>query len=345
MTADAAKKVCSNGTCEYESTGKCVEGTALEECSYLRVAQTEQEDTEEPSSVLDDISEEVDSGDHIIYDAEPLSVEQASSHMKERTTKIITMIGPAEAGKTSIIAEVYDAFQYQAYKQILFAGSKTLVGLEKICHKVRGTSRGGDLYQKRTDLKEHPVFYHLSIKVLHSDQRDLLISDRSGETYREILDQPEQARTCVELTRAHIVNLLVDGIRISEDMERASATSEAYQLVQSIIHCGIISMKPRLNVVLTKLDHVDKSKNKDKAREEFERLFRRVSDVAEGHFKEIRAFHVAARPHSSMYPKGYGVEDLVLDWLNPETMTLPYVVVRGGKNRSFDMIPSSLEQM
>ena len=185
MTADAAKKVCSNGACEYESTGKCVEGTALEECSYLGVAQTEQEDTEEPSSVVDDISEEADSGDHIIYDAEPLSVEQASAHMKERTTKIITMIGPAEAGKTSIIAEVYDAFQYQAYKQLRFAGSRTLVGLEKICHKVRGTSRGGDLYQKRTDLKEHPVFYQLSINVLDSHQRDLLISDRSGETYRE----------------------------------------------------------------------------------------------------------------------------------------------------------------
>ena len=149
----------------------------------------------------------------------------------------------------------------------------------------------------------------------------------------------------MELTRAHIVNLLVDGIRISEDIERASATSEAYQLVQSLIHCGIISTKPRLNVVLTKLDHLDKSKNKDTAREEFERLFRRVSNVAEGHFKEIQAFHVAARPHSSMYPKGYGVEDLVLDWLNPETMTLPFVGVRGSKNRSFDMIPSSLEQM
>lgn len=345
MTSDAVKKVCSNSACAYESTGKCVEGTALEECSYLGGAQTEQEEIEEQSEILDDASEEVDGGDYIIYDAEPLSVMQASYHMKERTTKIITMIGPAEAGKTSIIAEVYDAFQYQAYKQIVFAGSRTLVGLERICHKVRGTSRGGDLYEKRTDMTEHPVFYHLSIRVKDSHQRDLLISDRSGETYREILDRPDQAKTCVELTRAHIVNLLVDGIRISEDMERASATSEAYQLIQSLIHCDIVSMKPRLNVVLTKLDHVDESKNKGQAREEFERLFRRIRDVAVGHFRDIRAFHVAARPHSSKYPKGYGVEDLVLDWLNPESMALPYIGVRGGTNRSFEMIPSSVEQM
>ena len=344
MNADAPRKVCSNGACEYKSTGKCVEGTALEECSYLGGDQTEQNDAEEPSSVVDDISKEADSGDHSIYDAEPLSVEQASSHMKERTTKIITMIGPAEAGKTSIIAEVYDAFQYQAYKRLRFAGSRTLVGFERICHKVRGTSRAGDLYQKRTDLKEQPVFYHLCINVLDSYQRDLLISDRSGETYREILDQPEQAKTCLELTRAHIVNLLVDGIRLSDDVERASATSEAYQLVQSLIHCGVTVSRPRLNVVLTKLDHLDESENKDAAREEFERLFRRVSNVAEGHFKEIQAFHVAARPHSCMYPKGHGVEALVLDWLIPEPMSFPFVGVPETKNRSFEMIPSSLEQ-
>ena len=345
MTPDSGKKVCSNIACEYESTGKCVEGTALEECSYLGVAQTEQEDTEKLPSVADDVSEEVVSDDHMIYDAEPLSVVQASSHMKERTTKIITMLGPAEAGKTSIIAEVYDAFQYQAYEQILFAGSKTLAGLERICHKVRGSSRGGDLYEKRTDMTEDPVFYHLSIKVIDSEHLDLLISDRSGETYREILDRPGQAKTCVELTRAHIVNLLVDGIRLSDDMERASTTSEVYQLIQALIHCDIVRMKPRLNVVLTKLDHVDDSRNKDQARKEFERLFRRVSDVAEDHFREIRAFRVAARPHSSTYPKGYGVEDLVLDWLNPDSIAMPYIRIRGGTSRSFDVIPSSLEQM
>ena len=141
---------------------------------------------------------------------DPLSVSAASEMLKAGGASLVVLVGQAEAGKTSLIAEVYDAFQYDAYLSLSFRGSLTLTGFEKICHKVRGASRGSDLSQERTDVTTDPVFYHLALCADKDLPKNVLIADRSGERYREALDRPSLILECVELRRATVLNLLVD---------------------------------------------------------------------------------------------------------------------------------------
>ena len=146
--------------------------------------------------------------------AETLSVSEASALLKFRRSSFVALLGQAEAGKTSLIAEAYDAFQYGNYRTLNFSGSRTLMAFERICHKVRASSKASDLSQERTDITDAPTFYHLAVNDIDQKLSEILIADRSGETYREIMDRPQSATDCLELVRATVLNLLVDGARL-----------------------------------------------------------------------------------------------------------------------------------
>ena len=99
----------------------------------------------------------------MVTSGEPLSVADGSAMLKSGRVSVVALVGQAEAGKTSLIGEVYDAFQYGSYETLSFAGSRTLIGFEKICHKIRATSRGHNLLEERTDVTSDPVLFHLLV--------------------------------------------------------------------------------------------------------------------------------------------------------------------------------------
>lgn len=345
MSEELNGTVCSNEACQYSEIGQCVEGNPLSECPYLGTGE------EPPGEPFDEI---VGSGDSeketepallMIARGDPLSVSGASEMLRAGGASVVALVGQAEAGKTSLIAEVYDAFQYGAYLSLSFRGSLTLIGFEKICHKVRGASRASDLSQERTDVATDPVFYHLALCADKDLPKNVLIADRSGERYREALDRPKLVLKCVELCRATVLNLLVDGARLCDMAERATVATECHHFMQAMVLSSLVHRGMRLNVVLTKLDQVDASTHKkDRAHADYERIVERIRMDAESHGVPVRSFKIAARPHNDLYRKGYGVERLLLDWMKTDYGAAPYVPATYSATRSIELVPTSLER-
>lgn len=343
MDGEAATLVCTNDACKYSETGQCVEGNALDECPHLQNAADPDASISSNSDTLANSASSTEERLFRIGGGKTLSVPEASSLLKTAPAPIVSFLGQVEAGKTSLIAEVYDAFQYGNYTTLKFAGSLTLLAFEQICHKVRASSEATDQSQTRTDLTDDPIFYHLSLRGADCGLSEILIADRSGETYAELMDTPQRASECLELTRATVLNLLVDGARLCETAERAIVKTESVHLIQALVLSNTLPQKVRINIVLTKLDCVDKSPHGARAHSDFESIVEQVREQTRDRVNAIETFKIAARPQNELYRKGYGVEALIQNWITPTSVTIPYLPTPMPAMRSFDRLRSSLE--
>ena len=341
MIADTAIRVCANDACQYVATRKCVEGNPVEECPHLKAVDHRNDGIGDDAEIDTEVGAGPDTSVAYVTNGEPLTVADGSAVLKFGRASVVALVGQAEAGKTSLIGEVYDAFQYGAYEELTFAGSRTLIGFEKICHKIRATSRGHNLLEERTDVTSDPVLFHLSVARNHDETKDLLIADRSGETYRDMLDRPSLAMGCIELRRASVLNLLVDGARLTDPSERASVITECQQVMQTLVHSALVDEDRRINVVLTKLDEVDGSPEKRRCHLAFESIVDRVRSTIFGTSAKIGVYRIAARPRTELYAKGFGVEALVIDWLNDGFAATPYEGASYENSRAFEMVGQS----
>lgn len=348
MSANPETLSCSNEACQFAVTAQCVEGHELDECPYIG---QDIETSSDASNALAATEKPVDEGKdiqpsslHTIEDGNTLSVSRGSEILKSNGACVVAFLGQAEAGKTSLIAEVYDAFQYSSYSTLAFAGSRSLIAFEKICHKVRAASRASDLLEERTDVTTDPVFYHLKIRLELSNFQEMLIADRSGETYRDMLDTPELVSECLELHRATVLNVLVDGRRLSNLAERSKVMSECHHSLQTLMFCNVIDARMRINIILTKLDLVDVGSHKERVHDDFRRLGAQIKELTDNLKTDLGYFEIAARPENDKYPKGYGVEALIADWLKSAVPTIPYQSKDHTSTRSFEQVRSTLEE-
>ena len=344
MNTDITILVCGNEACEYADTGKCVEGNAVEECPYLEPAGQLGDEVVDDAEISRDAIARGETSIFSINSGDALSAADGSIVLKSKRASVVALVGQAEAGKTSLIGEVYDAFQYGQYETLRFAGSRTLIAFEKICHKIRGTSRGSDLFEERTDVTPDPVLFHLLVAGKEGNAKDILIADRSGETYRDMLDRPSMAATCIELRRASVLNLLVDGARLCDPTERASVIIECQQTMQTLAQSSVVDGCSRVNVVLTKLDELDGSSEKERSHSAFETVVKRVETTLPGGSEKLGVYSIAARPHNQLYKKGFGVEALVNDWLEYTFLGASYESAQYEDIRAFEMVGSSSEE-
>ncbi|WP_428408703.1 TRAFAC clade GTPase domain-containing protein [Hyphococcus sp.] len=331
--------VCTNASCKYAESGRCVEGNELSECPHLKsIDQAVTEEDDQPQTDVEEHPESIEPALFHIGGESSLSVAAASRLMKCRKAPIIAFAGSAEAGKTCLIAEIYDALQYGKYDSLEFAGSDTLMAFEKICHRVRATSKAPDLSEPRTEFSEDPSFFHLRLALRDGNPLDLLLADRWGETYREVMDTPERAKNCLELMRADILNVLIDGERLCDPARRAAAASECHQLLQTLALSKCLPSVVRVNLILTKLDQVDVNHESARIHKEFNALLERVRNL-NAIFAATDAHKIAARPKNEAHPKGYGVEGLISSWFGGSLSAAPYVptaLPHGA--RAFDMV-------
>ena len=346
MDGAAGDRVCTNEQCRFADTAECVEGNDINECPYLEVWDASaSEDADETTSPGPSAQQ---SGDEPVSlgGEEHLSVTEASSLLKARDAPIIAFLGTAGAGKTSLIAEVYDAFQYKTYKSLAFAGSRTLIAFERICQKIRAASKAPEPTQDRSEILDDPFFFHLTIHVDNTEHlTDILLADRSGETYRAIADTPAVAAKCLELRRAATLNILVDGARLCDPVQRASALTECNQALQTLTMSGILAQDVSVNLVMTKLDLVDTHENKARAHRDFESLRDRSLTRYGDSVARVNSFKIAACPQNDKHPKGYGVEALIKNWATTGPLQGIYSNPILVGERAMSRAPSSLEML
>src|SRR5512136_747101 len=188
MSSQPPTVTCSNPDCRVAETGKCVEGLEVGKCPHFGKSP----DAEAEGQV------EIDRG-LTLRPAERLSAADARVLLREADSRVIAIVGPTGAGKTSLIASLYDLFQDGPVSELMCGRSATLHAFEQACHDARAASLRDTPHSERTP-RGDVAFYHLDVVGPGMERRlTLLIGDRAGEEYRSVADDPQAARSLHEV--------------------------------------------------------------------------------------------------------------------------------------------------
>lgn len=305
---------CSNPDCKIAETGKCVEGLDPSACGNYG----------KPLRILD-IAQVADEGAApemvSLPHANRLAPCEARDLLPQARARVIAIVGPHDSGKTSLIASLYDQLQDGPIVPFAFRGSQTLHAFEQACHDARAASQRGTPHSERTKRGE-VRFFHLGL--LHQESGEalnLLLGDRAGEEYREAGDDTTVAAEFIEVGRADVVTLLVDGKSLAHDGHRHNAREEMLLILQALKDAEIVPIGARLAIVLTKIDAVRASPNAKRVEADLATVVARFNANFVNGFAKFEVFRVAASPTEPGVERGTGVSELLRFWLEDVSPT------------------------
>jgi len=271
-----------------------------------------------------------------------LGEEDAFGVTRSNPTTVVVLAGPQGSGKTTLITSIYESFLEAPFGGYLFAGSQTLVALERICHEGRVHSGRETAFTARTSMGEGVQFVHFSVvESPESSAQDLLISDISGELFESFRDSSSACKRATFLRRADVLCLFVDGALVADPSKRHVAKSDTRLLLRSLMDAGILHPTCRVQVVFAKWDLVLHA-------EEHEALVHFASGIsetmrAEFSLPEPAFYEVAARPKRPAPPFAHGVPTLMRSWIAPARNVVQpalYVPNLRGAKREMDRFAS-----
>jgi hypothetical protein len=327
---------CTNEDCSFAIDSKCVEGYPLEECPHLTRIAVEDIKLDEEMEVAPTEMKVV-----ALDLGEALSRAEASSMQARRVSRVVGIIGPNDAGKTSLLASVYDLLQEGPLAGVGFAGSSTLIGFEKVCHDARVTSRRNAPYTERTTQGVDATFFHLDLRPNDGEIVSLFIGDRSGEDYLAASDDLSSAAEFFELRRADVVTLLVNGEHLASSENRHEAKATTPQIVDALVEARSFRKGCRVAIVLTKHDAVLASPHEERVQRDFDEIVDSIIATHGVHLGEIDRFVVAASPkNATKVKRGDGVDRLLHFWLHDTPTPAPVPRAFPDSARMIDLLDS-----
>jgi hypothetical protein len=299
---------CANPDCKVAENRKCVEGLTLDKCPHY--GKPPQPRAATATAAAEPHGTPLPLGDL-------LTVGDANGVLRRGGSRVIAIVGPKEAGKTTLIASIFELFLRGPIGPYRFSSSTTLYAFERSCHPSRAVSQNVVPKTERSLLTD-VHFYHLATRKDGAPIVDMLLADRNGEDYRSSTDDPSTASSFAEIARADTITFLVDGSHLLDLTTRSMVVSEVVAIAQALIDGGTIVGRPRVAIVLTKVDRILGSTDSERTMRDFRKLVTRFAGLYGETFREIRSFEVAACPHDMSLPLGHGVFE-VLDYWQAES--------------------------
>lgn len=249
-----------------------------------------------------------------LFSGAALNATDAEVITRRSRTQLVVFAGTEGSGKTTVLTSIYERVNQGAFAGFTFAGSRSLLGFEEICHLNRLASGGTQPETQRTRLTDDTKYYHLALRAagLPAVRRNVLFSAMSGELFRMAKDSQEDAERLSFLRRADTIVVLVDGERLATPAQRTSAQADAADILESVLDANMVSPNCRVEIVFSKLDRVTAAGQAAleflaKTQEKFEGKFRpRVPHLS---FRQI-----AARPAPLSGPVDGGLADAFVSW-------------------------------
>lgn len=248
--------------------------------------------------------------------AEAMTADTLSSVTARDETRIVLLAGPVASGKTTIVVSLYESFNEGPVGGLLFAGSRTLAGFERVCHPGRIASGLGAPETLRTNPSSPTAFLHLRVADVSGDgahTTSLLVSDVTGEAFDEARDVSEPTIIPRALwRRADVICVVLDGEKMSATTKRQTVRNGARSLLRAARESKLLPTKCRLVIVTTKWDQVT-SPNTETFVAETESL---LIDQFSSDFEAVTCHRIAARPRSTSVPYAFGVPGLLTEWVS-----------------------------
>jgi hypothetical protein len=340
----ASDMTCTDLECTFAEDGLCTAGIDPPlQCPKLRKANVEQMTPASATKTTEVIN---------LPSGEALSPEEASLITRAHESRVVLIAGAHASGKTTLLASLYERFQVGPFGGFHFAGSNTLVAFEKRCFLSRMKSGRDKPDTKRTEFSESPEFLHLRVADVSGERpivRDLLFTDIFGEAFRLARDSTEECLKMTTLKHADHVLLLVDGEKIIDVALRDVAVDDAMLLLRRAIECGMLGKRSLIDVVLTKLDKVQASPNRQLALDFWQRAHERMANRFNPSVGRIRHLETAARPEaSSSLELAHGLAQPFESWINDSLLNRAvgdYPLTAPPAEREFDLFVNRLASM
>lgn len=261
---------------------------------------------------------------------EALTIAESLPITLARRTQLIVVAGAVGSGKTTLIASLFHLFQRGPFAGYLFAGSDTLIGFDRRCHLARIASGAATADTERTKRGVDRQFLHLRVRKedCETPPRDLLISDLSGEDYRDAKDSIDECRRLPLLRRADHFLVLVDSVQLAQLDSRQRAKNEAAMLLRSCIDAEQLGIHSMVDLLCTKWDLVEQGDEAGTVAfvEDFQRY---MSEQYVPKLNRLRFSRIAARPTTPGFALGYGLAELFPAWV--EEVDLGPTVLAGAE--------------
>lgn len=325
---------CTAAGCQVGEGGSCLEGfQTLTECpNYLQTSPnaadlTSEEDVAPEAEPIAPSDDEAAEAPLSLSSGSALTAQEAHQLTGECLAKIVVLMGMVKSGKTTVLAELYERFCSGPFAGHLFAGSKTIIGFEQICHLSRAASQRALEDTERTKRGTENNLLHLDLVAQDGQRRQrLLISDLSGEVFEAATNTADQVPAIPYLPRADHVVLFADAEKLSDNAQRQYLLNQLLVLIRACIEGRRICDTCTVTIAISRHDLLPA----DVDRPFFDFLEARLRERTEEYFTApMRILNLAARP---THGAAYGLTELLAVWLEePKAISLPEIVHRGAE--------------
>jgi adenylylsulfate kinase-like enzyme len=316
---DLSNLICQEPGCPLATSGTCLEGVddphncphSKEVTGLDAPAGDEDHDPEEPSDYTSDWQP--------VAGGYELSVQEANAITAGHEATVIILAGEPEAGKTTLLATIYELFSKGEVPGFQFAGTETILAFERACFPSRTVS--GNLKPK-TDrtTRLRPWFYHLCLREGHAEgiRRHLLLGDVSGEVFQRASDKLAEAQKLEYLRRANVFVLLLDGDKVRSKLERQDVLQRAILTLRSLLQAKVLTAESTVQILVSKFDCFDPENAN--ANDFLAHMKIELETRFSKEFVSFSVREIAARPANDRVPFAYGVTDLLPLWLRERTL-------------------------
>jgi Double-GTPase 2 len=308
--ADFARATCRVEGCGGPREGICINNLSFEECPDVVVSEdggdTGDEEPPVPSTEAETSVVPSSVGDS-------LDVITCDTLLRANGAAMIGIVAGPAAGKTTLVATIYERIHRGKSSVFGFAGSETIRGYEERCHLARLASGGIEPDTERTKTWAELSFTHLELA--NDDVRQhVMFSDRSGEHFDNVLNRPDDVASFRELARASHIWIVIDLKRLSESGH--SLKSELRRLVM-ILQSGNLFDGKHISVIGTKADLFSSAAAKRKIQAEFNST---VEDLQKKGPETItfNKHMIGCRPAKGSTEFGDGIDALLSSLFEPE---------------------------
>jgi hypothetical protein len=312
---NAVGAICSDKECKVQIDGKCrLKHDPVESCPNYAV---EKDIVDETAATVD---EEPRTAPPVrIWSSDKMLLADLATFAQRRRVRNVALVGEEKVGKTTLLASIYGMYCKGPFADLTFAGSETLLAFAGLQSFALLSSGRTSPTVPRTSRRDPVSFFHLALARSRGNIVDLVIADRSGETYAAARTSTGLIATLEELKQADRVCFLLDGGRLASKDQRTAYTRHFRQMINALYDNGALARAKDVEILSTKFDITQSNSDEENVQFLDEYQARIVSDF-EAKGLNISAHRICALPKADRSVGIVGLDDMIRRWTAPERL-------------------------